>query len=222
MKVIKPSYEIEEIHGHSVLMRIAYAGALCYKNEGEIKTLEDAKNFIRKRIKQGHESIIEHEKVTVKVICDRGVTHEIVRHRIGSYSQESTRYCNYSKSRFGGEIKVIDLRKQLNKSLREKGMHSGGISFVVGEWEEAMKNAERHYNRMIELGCTPEFARSVLPNSLKTEILMTYNLRQWRHFFKLRAQNKRAHPQLREITIPMLKDFQKLIPVIFDDIEAEW
>lgn len=216
MKIIESSYEIEEVHGPSVLMRIAYAGTLCYKNEGEIKTLEDAKNFIRKRIKQGHESIIEHEKVTVKVICDRGVSHEIVRHRIGSYSQESTRYCNYANDKFGDEITVIDISKHLLERFGEEGFMATGI------WSETMKTCESAYKEMVNtLGIPPEFARSVLPNSLKTEIVITYNLRQWRHFFKLRAQSKRAHPQLREITIPMLKDFQKLIPVVFDDIEVE-
>lgn len=221
MKIIKSSYEIEPyklepIDGDLMLITVAKAGALCYKNEGEIKTLDDAKKFIEKRIEQGHESILEHEKITVKVICDRGVTHEIVRHRIASYSQESTRYCNYSKEKFGQEITVIDISEHLQNEFGEEGTIATDI------WKKHMRQCELVYHKMVEeLGISPQFARSVLPNSLKTEIVITYNLRQWRHFFKLRAQNKRAHPQLREITIPMLRDFQKLIPVLFDDIKVE-
>jgi thymidylate synthase (FAD) len=155
-------------------------------------------------LKSGHESVIEHEKVTVRIICDRGVTHEIVRHRIASYSQESTRYCNY-KSR---GIKVIE------------------PLFFVGDdkkyeiWLNAMRACEEAYDALIEAGASPQEARSVLPNSLKTEIVITYNLREWRHFFKLRC-SKRAHPQMREIIIPLLKEFQRQIPIVFDDIPEE-
>lgn len=214
VKVIKSSYEIEKIDGRQMLMRLARNGAVCYKHEDHIETLEDAMNFIRRRIQDGHESVIEHEKITVKVICDRGVTHEIVRHRLGSYSQESTRYCNYGDDRFGKEITVIDIKKHLG------GTEEGAMAYYQ-LWEKHMEECERVYNEMVNvLGIKPQFARSILPNSLKTEIVVTYNLREWRHFFKLRAVNKRAHPQLREITIPMLEDFKRLISVVFDDLEV--
>lgn len=220
MKVIKSSYEIEPINGLDILRKIEKAGKTCYKTEHTIVKEPgafSAKNFVKMIIKNGHESVLEHEKVSVRVICDRGVTHEIVRHRIGSYSQESTRYCNYSNDKFGNEITVIDIRKHLVDLIKDKE----NLDQAIKQWERMMRASEQTYNIMIELGCTPEFARSVLPNSLKTEIAITYNLREWRLFFKQRAVNKRVHPQLREITIPMLEDFQKLIPVVFDDLVVE-
>lgn len=206
VKIIESYYEIEPVDGMEMLKSIEKAGRTCYKSEDKI-TDDSAKKFIAKIMKMGHESVLEHEKITIRLICDRGVTHEIVRHRIASYSQESTRYCNYSKDKHGNEITVIDTGAYLD-------------SWQWGVWEEAMKNAEESYMKLIEGGASPQLARSVLPNSLKTEIVITYNLREWRHFFKLRTSPK-AHPQLREITIPLLKDFKKLVPVMFDDIVTD-
>lgn len=159
-----------------------------------------SKKFIQKIIESGHETILEHEKVTVRIICDRGVTHEIVRHRIASYSQESTRYCNYSNEKFGGEITFIQPDFELSS-----------------EDKELLKIIESHYLLRLKQGLSPQQTRYFLPNGLKTEIVMTMNLREWRHFFKLRCSPK-AHPQMREITIPLLEEFRKLIPVVFDDI----
>jgi thymidylate synthase (FAD) len=210
MKIIKPyhAYIIEDnVNGNEVLKKIEKAGRTCYKSEDKI-TAESAKIFVAGILKSGHHSVIEHEKVTVRIICDRGISHEIVRHRLGSYSQESTRYCNYSKDKFGNEITVI---KPL---FWEEG------SKEYEEWKKACEMAEKSYFKLIEFGAKPEEARSVLPNSLKTEIVVTYNLREWRHFLTLRT-SKRAHPQIREVAIPLLRDFQKLIPVIFDDIIPE-
>ncbi len=202
MEIIKPSFIIEdELNGEDILKKLERYGRTCYKSEEKI-TLDSAKNFIRTIIKSGHESVIEHEKITVRIICDRGVTHEIVRHRIASYSQESTRYCNYKSK----GIKVID------PLFFEKSTEKYKI------WEEAMNFSENAYNKLIESGATPQEARSVLPNSLKAEIVVTYNLREWRHFFKLRC-SPRAHPQIREIAIPILKSFKNKIPVVFDDFE---
>ena len=149
--------------------------------------------------------MIEHVGATVRFICDRGVTHEIVRHRIASYSQESTRYCNYSKSKFGNEITVIDPRPFI----------PDGAKFDI--WKMAMQEAEQRYFSLIKCGMKPQMARSVLPNSLKTEIVMTANLREWRHFFFLRAA-KPAHPQMRQLACPLLKEFRERVPVIFDDV----
>lgn len=201
-EIIKPYFVIEdEINGERMLKNIERYGRTCYKSEKEI-TADSAVKFIKMIMKKGHESVIEHEKITVRLICDRGVSHEIVRHRIGSYSQESTRYCDYSKK---GNIEVIEpffFKKE---------------SEEYEVWLEAMEIAEELYNRLRELGVPPQQARSVLPNSLKTEIVITYNLREWRHFFKLRTASN-AHPQMREIAIPLLKEFQKRIPILFDDI----
>lgn len=182
-------------------------GRTCYLSEPK----GSAEDFIRKRIKQGHESIIEHEKVTVRIICDRGISHELVRHRLSSFSQESTRYCNYSMDKFGSEITFIE------PCFFEKG------SKEFLEWEWLCQKCEDTYFSLIDKGRTPQEARSVLPNSLKTELIMTCNLREWRHFFKLRALGLQGkpHPQMLEIAVPMLKDFQKLLPAIFSDLELK-
>lgn len=210
MKIIKPIFIIEDkIDGNEILNKIERAGRTCYKSEDKI-SVDSSRQFIKKIMKIGHESVIEHEKITVRIICDRGVTHEIVRHRIASYSQESTRYCNYSNNKFGNEITVIE------PSFWDKNSKKDKIKYDI--WKEALIKAEEAYLKLIELGATPQEARSVLPNSLKTEIVVTMNIREWRHFFKLRT-SKAAHPQMQEIARPILDEFKKLIPVLFDDIE---
>ena len=212
MKLVSAYFIIEdEINGEEIIKKIEKAARNCYKSEGKISA-DSTKKLIKSILEKGHESIIEHEKVTVRVICDRGVTHEIVRHRLASYSQESTRYCNYSKNSFGSEITVIEPCFWKNKNEKDKQKNN--------TWKKSMEEAEKAYMKLIELGATPEEARSVLPNSLKTEIVMTMNLREWRHFFKLRTSDA-AHPQMREIARPLLNEFKKRIPVIFDDIKVE-
>ena len=205
MKIINACYSIETpIDGTKILKRIEKAGRTCYKSEDRI-TEESAKVFIRKLIERGHESVLEHESITVRFVCDRGVSHEIVRHRLASYSQESTRYCNYSNDRFGYEITFI----------KPYFLKEGTVAYAL--WFTAMHLANIMYSDMLAEGCTPQEARSVLPNSTKTEIVMTANLREWRHFLKLRTA-KAAHPQMRELTVPLLHELQERIPVVFDDI----
>ena len=152
--------------------------------------------------------MIEHEKISVRVVCDRGVSHEIVRHRIASYSQESTRYCNYSKEKFGKELTFI------------KPVFWEEDSKEYQLWKNLMKKTEASYNELIEMGAAPQEARSILPNSLKTEIVITMNLREWRHFFRLRT-SKKAHPQMRQIRRMILEYFKENIPAVFDDIDAD-
>ena len=206
MKIINASYHIETpIDGAEMLKRIEKAGRTCYKSEDRI-TDESAEAFVRKLIERGHESVLEHESITVRFICDRGVSHEIVRHRIASFSQESTRYCNYSNDRFGYEITFI----------KPCFLKEGTVAYVL--WSTAMHLANIMYSDMLSEGCTPQEARSVLPNSTKTEVVMTANLREWRHFLKLRTA-KAAHPQMRELTVPFLHELQERIPVVFDDIK---
>lgn len=205
MKIINASYRIEtRIDGAEILKRIEKAGRTCYKSEDRT-TDESAKAFVRKLIERGHESVLEHESITVRFVCDRGVSHEIVRHRIASFSQESTRYCNYSNDRFGSELTFI------------KPCFFKEAKGAYCSWYNTMDFAECAYFDMLEDGCTPQEARSVLPNSLKTEVVMTANLREWRHFLKLRTAPA-AHPQMRELTVPLLHELQRQIPVIFDDI----
>jgi len=205
MRVIRPGYEIlDEIDGHEMLRKIEKIGRVCYKSEDKI-TEQSSERFVENIIKSGHESVIEHEKISVRIICDRGVSHEIVRHRIASYSQESTRYCNYYKDKFGKELTVIQPIFWDESSEEYK------------VWYKTMQNIEDSYNKLIEMGAKPQEARSILPNSLKTEIVVSMNLREWRHFFKLRTSLK-AHPQMREVACDLLDEFKKRIPVIFDDI----
>ena len=144
------------------------------------------------------------------------MTHEIVRHRIASYSQESTRYCNYSKDKFGNQITCIDLATGFSYDLDDENDRK---KYEV--WQKAMEAAEQYYFQMLELGAKPEEARSILPNSLKTEIVMTMNLREWRHFIRLRSANA-AHPQMREVALILLDKVHWLIPVCFDDIWSEY
>jgi thymidylate synthase (FAD) len=205
MRVIEPSFEIlDAIDGASILSKIERAGRTCYQSEGHT-TADSAGGFIRRIMNSGHHSVIEHTSITVRFVCDRGVSHELVRHRLASYSQESTRYANYSKDRFGKEITVV------------KPPFWPEDSAAYRQWYEAMKAAETHYMLLIEMGAKPEEARSVLPNSLKTEIVMTCNVREWRHVFSLRCPCQ-AHPQIRELMLPLLDEFHKRIPVLFDDL----
>jgi len=238
MKVIKPSFIFEdEVDGEKILKNLERYGRICYKSEDKI-TSDSAKRFVKNIIKRGHLSIIEHEKVTVRIICDRGISHEIVRHRVASYSQESTRYCNYVKGKYGGEITTIEPfffpkdAPQKSVEYPSQWWNDDDIDvqpFITKKrwlylnefdvWFMAGLFTEWAYSILInKFGRTPEEARSVLPNSLKTEIIVTYNLREWRHFFEMRC-SRGAHPQIREIVIPLLQEFQKRIPVIFDDFE---
>ena len=205
MKVISPSYEILSMpEGESILKQIELAGRTCYKSEDQI-TVDSANGFVQRILSSGHHSVIEHVNITVRFICDRGVTHELVRHRLASYSQESTRYANYSKEKFGSGITLI------------KPLFWQESSPEYSVWLETMEQLEKADLELVEIGASPEHARSVLPNSLKTEIVMTCNLREWRHVFSLRC-SPAAHPQMRQIMLPLLADFHKRIPVLFDDL----
>ena len=214
MKIIDAGYEfITPIDGDVILKRIEQAGRVCYKSEDKI-TDESAIKFAQNIIKRGHEAVLEHCSFTVKFIVDRGVSHEIVRHRVASYCQESTRYCNYSKDKFGNEITVIKPYFWREDEDENKEY----IKLAI--WKRSMAEAESAYFELLRTGATPQEARTVLPNSLKTEVVMTANIREWRHFFKLRT-SLAAHPQMREVAIPLLKECQEKIPVLFDDIEVE-
>lgn len=212
MKVIKPSYEImSEISegGIKELQLIERIGRVCYKSEDKItEDGESAKKFVGMLIKRGHEAMIEHGSISVKFICDRGVSHELVRHRIASFAQESTRYCNYSQDKFGNELTFI----------KPYFFNEGSLAYR--EWFDSMRMAESFYLNLIDAEATPQEARSVLPNSLKTEITVTANYREWRNIFKLRTA-KAAHPQMREIMRPLLDELKTRIPIIFDDITYE-
>lgn len=208
MKIISPSFEIlTDVNGEEMLRFIERIGRVCYKSEDRI-TRDSSRAFVKAIIKSGHESVLEHAVITVRFICDRGVSHEIVRHRIASYSQESTRYCNYSCDNFGNELTFI--RPYFWKYGTQE----------YSRWSHEMQNIETLYMQLMRTGNKPQEARAILPNSLKTELVMTANLREWRHFLRLRTASD-AHPQMREIAIPLLEEFKKLVPVVFDDVSCD-
>ncbi len=223
MNKIKATYEIltsVSEGGIRELQHIEKIGRVCYKSEDYItEDGESAKKFVAMLIRNGHEAMIEHSFLSVKFTVDRGVSHELVRHRIASFAQESTRYCNYAKDKFGAECAFIDLEPGIMLDNKMKKMSAEEIALVLAEWKSAMEDAERHYMKLLELGATPQIARAVLPNSTKTEITVSANYREWRNFFKLRVPAD-VHPQMREVTIPLLKELKGMIPVIFDDIEV--
>lgn len=211
MQAIKAYTQIfKDFEGQKVLQKLELIGRTCYKSEDKI-TEDSAAKFVAGLIKRGHEAMLEHVSITVKFVTDRGISHEIVRHRLASYAQESTRYCNYSQDKFGHELTFII----------PDFLEYGSEGFKI--WKDEMKQVEKTYFAMLEAGHTPQEARSVLPNSLKTELVMTANLREWRAFFKLRAANSTgaAHSQMLEITRPLLDDLKAMIPVVFDDIIYE-
>ena len=205
MKIIKPSVEImSPLDADYILKHLEMCGRVCYKSEDKIGE-GSAEAILANILKRGHEAVIEHFSITVKFICDRGISHEIVRHRLASYCQESTRYCNYSKEGFGGEITVIE------PCYLKRGTDVWKI------WEHSCRVAEAAYFDMLSWGCTAQEARAVLPHSLKTEVVMTADIREWRHFLRLRAAPA-AHPQMRELTLPLHEKLQERIPLLFDGI----
>ena len=208
MRIVEPKVEIiTPINGEEILKHIEKVGRVCYKSESNIDD-SSAEKFVSGIIKRGHEAVIEHFNITVKFTTDRGVSHQLVRHRIASYAQESTRYCNYSKEKFGDEISVVK-PVDIKEGTKE-----------YEEWVRAMMCAETFYMSLINTGCKAQTARSVLPTCTKTEIMVTMNLREWRHFIKLRS-SKASHPDIRVLAIDLLNQFKEKIPVIFDDIEVE-
>ena len=210
MKIINSSHEIlNKPTYQELLLPIEVAARTCYKSEPGHASDHEA--FVGKLIKLGHESVIEHKSLSIHFICDRGVSHELVRHRLCSFSQESTRYCNYSKDKFGNECTFI-----LPSCINAEELSLNGELFKK-RWLEAMQDAEDHYFYLLSAGGTPQEARSVLPNSLKTEIVVTTNLREWRLILKQRT-SPQAHPDMRELMLPLLEELKESYPVFFGDI----
>lgn len=211
MKLVKPSFEILEATDISLIEK---AGRTCYKSEDKI-TKDSAAEFVKMLDKRGHRAMLEHSFASVRVICDRGVTHEIVRHRLFAYAQESTRYCDYSKDKFGGVTFILPPWVDCKLDLGVNYVHPNLDNYSTADaaWMNQMLAAETCYLRLLEEGWTPQQARAVLPNSLKTEIVISGNFREWQHFFTLRTAQA-AHPQMREIAIPICEEFEKRIPSI--------
>jgi len=237
MNIVKASYEImDDINAKEIYKKIERVGRVCYKSEDKI-TDESAEKFVRGLVKRGHEAMLEHATVTVKFTVDRGVSHELVRHRVASFAQESTRYCNYSKEKFNRAITVIlpgffddiePLRRNaimdyLDGNLKVTPTEFTDHEKAFGEWYVLCKHSEIAYFSMLENGSTPQEARGVLPTNLKTEIVVTTNMREWRHIFMLRAAGITGspHPQMTEVMIPLLRDFQEKLPALFGDIQIK-
>lgn len=213
MKIIKPGYEIirPQMNGpearDAIYQLIERAGRTCYKSEDKI-TPESAAKFVKAIVRNHHEAMLEHAGMTVKFIVDRGVSHELVRHRIASFAQESTRYCNYSHDKFDGELTFIEPPFFEPDSPEYR------------TWKNMCRVSEDAYLALLQANRTPQEARSVLINSLKTEVVMTANMREWRHFFKLRAAGETGapHPQMAEVAVPLLKEVKEYMPELFGDI----
>lgn len=197
MVIVEPEVFVEPFNSELMLSFIERMGRTCYKSEAKI-TQDSASKFVRSLVRSGHESVIEHAAITVRFIVDRGVSHEIVRHRIASYSQESTRYCAYKDN-------VVFIRPFLFEE------------FAYRLWEALCEKAENYYLALLDCGVSPQWARSVLPNSLKTELVMTANLREWRHFFRVRCAAA-AHPQMQQVAIPLRNMLAEALPEVFDDV----
>ncbi|APG24083.1 FAD-dependent thymidylate synthase [Syntrophotalea acetylenica] len=222
MILVTPSVEVLHITERPLHL-IEAAGRTCYKSQAHPITITTAGQFAQMLVRRGHESVLEHAHATLRIVCDRGVSHEIVRHRLASYSQESTRYCDYTR---GHVTFIIPPWVDVDPDVVDMTVPDAdaGLALLAQQpqdygWLLACSYAEQTYRSLRQDGWTPEQARTVLPNSLKTEIVMTANLRQWRHFFTLRTAPA-AHPQMRELADLALAALREQIPVVFDDIEA--
>lgn len=224
MIIKNPSFEImDDIDGFAVLSKIEAAYRVCYMSEKKGDSLE----FIKGKIKIGHLSPLEHQSITVKIETNRGVTHELVRHRICSFSQSSTRYCNFSKDKYNGQVTYIKPPwvddSVLGVWLMPDITLRNTLSATDKLWYNACIDNEQYYLDLIDSGWTPEKARDVLNNSLATTIIVTANLREWRHIFSLRAVGTTGtpHPEIKQIMEPLLEEFKRQIPAVFDDIEVK-
>jgi len=250
MRIILPKFEyVTPISDGGILelQRIERMARICYKSEDRItEDGESAKKMVEMLMRKGHEAMLEHSSISIIFTTDRGVSHELVRHRLCSFAQESTRWCDYSNdAKFEGGLTVVlpyefnkwfieheDIRDNFSKFMQEaeKGDGYGAymknlMEFDVPKgfraWIIEMDYAERIYQYMREDGYAPQLARSVLPNSLKTEIGLTTNYRELRNILKLRTAPD-AHPDIRSLFNELLKDLRKRIPLIFDDIPIDW
>lgn len=225
MKIMKAGFEImrpqklDDASRQAIYGAIEAAARVCYKSEHAVCE-GSAEDICRKLIKRGHEAMLEHASLTICFFADRGVTHEVVRHRIASFAQESTRYCNYSLDRFGNDVTYIDLTNGVKNDPKVSQLPAEVQTAIMQEWADACADAEMHYLKMIDLGATPQIARSVLNHSTKSTIVVTMNIREWRHFLNLRAigTTGKPHPQMQEVALPLLAVLASYLPALFGDL----
>lgn len=207
MKIIEPKIEIEKVDYSRIMKNLERACRTCYRSEDKI-TEESYKTLLKNCVNRGHESILEHEKITIRMICDIGVYKDLTRHRHASFSIESTRYCNYGKDKFDNEIKFI---QPVNMEINTE---------IYNEWRTSLEEIEKHYVKMVEMGATPDQMRMILPHSTAALVTMTANIREWKHILSLRC-TKHAHPAVEQVMIPLLVHFKKNMPEIFENIEYD-
>lgn len=207
MKIIKPVIEVENYDGIKIMKNIERACRTCYRSEGLI-TEDSYKKLLNNCINRGHESVLEHEKITIRMACDIGVYKDLTRHRFGSFSIESTRYCNYGKDKFDNEIKFIE----------PCNIDRGTVEYA--HWLNVMQVIDNTYNELSRIGCTPDQMRMILPHSTAAQVTMTANIREWRHILDLRTK-KMTHPSIRQLLIPLLLKFKSDMPELFDSIEYD-
>ena len=206
MRLVEPWIKVEKFDGVKIMKRIERACRTCYRSEDKIS--EDSyKNLLTNCLNRGHESVLEHEKITVRIYSDIGSYKDLTRHRFASFSVESTRYCSYNKDKYGNEIAIIDPVYIEDKE-------------VYATWKNAMEEMEKSYMKMKELGATTDMCREILPHSTAAEYTMTANIREWKHILELRTTNH-VHPAIRQVLIPLLLLFKEQMPEIFGDIEYD-
>ena len=242
MKIIDPIIEVENYSGTKIMKNIERACRTCYRSEGNI-TEESYKKLLSNCINRGHESVLEHEKITIRMTCDIGVYKDLTRHRFGSFSIESTRYCNYGKDKFDNELKFIkpvffkgniDLfetdeaglyvyKNEVGEDIisnKTECLQSDKDLWKSYIWYNTMKNIETQYMAMTELGAKPDELRMILPHSTAAQVTMTANIREWKHILDLRTKSM-THPAIRQLLIPLLLKFKKDMPEIFNSIEYD-
>ena len=206
MRIVEPWIKVEKIDGKQIMKRIERACRTCYRSEDKISE-ESYKNLLTNCLNRGHESVLEHEKITVRIYSDIGTYKDLTRHRFASFSVESTRYCSYDKDKYGNEIAVVNPVYMEDKEVFET-------------WKKAIEDMEKAYMKMKELGASTDMCREVLPHSTAAEYTMTANIREWKHILELRTTNH-VHPAIRQVLIPLLLLFKEQMPEIFGDIEYD-
>lgn len=206
MRLVEPWIKVEKFDGVKIMKKLERACRTCYRSEGSV-TEDSYKKLLTNCITRGHESVLEHEKITVRICNDIGSYKDLTRHRFASFSVESTRYCSYDKDKYGNEISIINPVYIENKEIYEV-------------WKKTMEEMEKGYIKMKELGATTDMVREVLPHSTAAEYTMTANIREWKHLLSLRT-TKHVHPSIRQVLIPLLRLFKQEMPEIFDDVEYD-
>ena len=206
MRIVEPWIIVEKIVGIQIMKKIEKACRTCYRSEGMVSE-ESYKNLLKNCLNKGHESVLEHEKITVRIYSDIGTYKDLTRHRFASFSVESTRYCSYNKDKYGNEIAVVNPVYMEDKEVFET-------------WKKAIEDMEKAYMKMKELGASTDMCREVLPHSTAAEYTMTANIREWKHILELRTTNH-VHPAIRQVLIPLLLLFKEQMPEIFGDIEYD-